>query len=44
LLGQWEDHLIYQLSNVPIVIFFSEFLAKLFTKILSIYFFITLQK
>ena len=44
MLGRWDNSLINQASDVPSTYyFFSKFLAKFFTKILSI-FFITLQK
>ena len=42
-MGRWDDRLIDQASDVP-NIFFSEFLAKFFAKILSIYFLIFFYK
>ena len=43
-LGRWNERLINQASDVPSIIIFFIIFAKFFEKILSIYFFITLQK
>ena len=40
-LGRWDKRIVYQVSDVPSIIFFSWFLAKFFAKILSIYFLIS---
>ena len=40
ILCRWDEQLIDQMSDVPSIIFFSQFLAKSFPKIVLIYFFI----